>query len=240
MPLQKEGTTPSRQAPMHGDTITVEVANQVSRVEHRITMLGHAADADAVRGKVSSVPLARTRGSLPVKARRAMVELFQPKELSSVVLHRQAVTARHDEVSLLRVMPMVVVPHTREGEVDVGLLPRWYAGSVTDHTCNATVLNRRLSDAGFARAHTSSVIAPAHTSNGTHDAFNKCCCSYGPSIFFHDVCSYSYGPCLWKGYVHVVAGSLHYFAVKLRHTLQRASCAASLIYFVAKVRRTLD
>ena len=203
---------------MHGDHTTVEGASRV--MEHRtMAMLAHAAEAEAVMAKVQvSVPGAQSRGTL----------LVVPPGPGSA----------HGR--LLRVLPMVVVPHTREGEVDVGLLPRWYAGSVTDHTCNATVLNRRLSDAGFARAHTSSVIAPAHTSNGTHDAFNKCCCSYGPSIFFHDVCSYSYGPCLWKGYVHVVAGSLHYFAVKLRHTLQRASCAASLIYFVAKVRRTLD
>ena len=99
---------------------------------------------------------------------------------------------------------MVVVPQTRAGELQVSLLPRSYAGIVMDHTPNGTVLSP--SNAIFARGHTSSEIAP----NDGQDAFNKCSCSYGPSNLLHDGCSYSYGPCLWKGYVHVGAGSVTY------------------------------
>ena len=92
--------------------------------------------------------------------------------VSSVVVHRKAVSVRREEVSLLRVMPMVVVTlvaQTREGKLEVSLLPRCYAGIARGHTSYAIVLNSPLWYAGIARGHTSSVIAP----NDGDNAFNK-------------------------------------------------------------------
>ena len=86
-----------------------------------------------------------------------------------LVVVSNAVIVRREEFRLLRVMPMVVVPQTREGELEVSLLPRCYAGIARGHTSYAIVLNSPLWYAGIARGHTSSVIAP----NDGDNAFNK-------------------------------------------------------------------